>query len=463
MDNDDDGEYNEDGPGGVNIGINFPHLFKPFMPSGGSWAGSEPESHGLLEFLYKRPDVALVVTFGESNFCLNPPRSDRSGDVDLAKLRVPKDVAKEFNFDPDRTYTMDELKEIALKFVPPGMEVTESMIAEFLQLGAVVNPLPDDMNFYKELSQKYKDFLKKNKLDGKRLAPAADKDGSLELFAYYHLGLPSFAMDFWTLPEPEKEKKVESELTPEKLESMSKDDFLAIGEEKIGAFLKSVDAPSQFSAKMVMESVQNGKLTTQMIAEMLKENGSKKEDDADGDAREKALIAFSDKEGNGKGWVAWKPFHHTTLGNIEIGGAAPYAMTTPPEAMIEPLLTGQVPWVFELASRMPHIKIAKTLVTPLGGGLSRLEAWVGNEGFLPYPTAMGKRNLRITPVIATVDGAGVTLVGGKNRALVDSIDGNSTRKIEWIFRTDKPTAVQILVTTMNAGSDTRKIELGGIQ
>ena len=30
LDNDGDGQYNEDGPGGVNVGVNFPHLFRFF-------------------------------------------------------------------------------------------------------------------------------------------------------------------------------------------------------------------------------------------------------------------------------------------------------------------------------------------------------------------------------------------------------------------------------------------------
>ncbi len=35
IDNDNDGEINEDGPGGVDIGANFPHLFKFFTKTGG--------------------------------------------------------------------------------------------------------------------------------------------------------------------------------------------------------------------------------------------------------------------------------------------------------------------------------------------------------------------------------------------------------------------------------------------
>ena len=67
---------------------------------------------------------------------------------------------------------MAEIIELVKPLVPPGMEVTEGLVAGFLELGAVVNPLEDDLKFYKELSEKYKEFLKAAKLDGKRLDPA---------------------------------------------------------------------------------------------------------------------------------------------------------------------------------------------------------------------------------------------------------------------------------------------------
>ena len=48
------------------------------------------------------------------------------------------------------------------------------------------------------------------------------------------------------------------------------------------------------------------------------------------DPKEKALLAFSDKELEGKSFVAWQKYQHPTLGEVEIGGAVPYAYNTPP-------------------------------------------------------------------------------------------------------------------------------------
>ena len=459
LDDDGDGEYNEDLPGGVNIGVQFPHLFKFFAPGSGLWAGSEPESYAIIKFVNEHKEIGLSFVFGSTNFCLNPPKGGRRGDADLAQIRVPERLAGFINAEPNRVYSMAELIELVKPMVPEGMTVDESMIAGMLEMGAVVNPLSDDLKFYKELSDQYKEFLKKNKLDEKRLEPAADKDGSFELYAYYQLGLPSFSLDFWTLPEVKDEKK-EAEMTPEKLEKMTNDEFTALGEDKVAAFLKAAGAPASFTAKSLIEAVKGGKMTTKQMAEMIKQM-PKPPSEEGSDPKEKALLAWSDKELGGKGFVDWKVFPHPVLGEVEIGGAVPFADTTPPAAKIEPLLKGQVPWVLDIASKMPRIKIGTTTVKPLGGGVYEIEAWVENAGYLPYPTAMGRRNARIMPVIITLEGKDFEVVEGKKRGQVPSVDGNGRQKVRWLVRAEKPVKIELRATTRTAWSDSKTLDLGG--
>jgi hypothetical protein len=459
LDNDGDGQYNEDGPGGVNLGTAFPHLFKFHAPDSGAWSGSEPETFALLKFFDLHREVGLTFVFGETNFCLAPPRSGRKGETDLNQIKVPENVAGFINADPTRTYTIAEVMDMVRPLVPPGMEVTESLIAGFLGLGAVVNPLDDDVKFYKELSEKYKEFLKAAKLDGKRLDPAPDKDGSFELWAYYHLGLPSFALDFWTLPEV-KEEKAADEITPEKLEKMTNDEFIALGEEKIDAFLKASGAPDQFKAKQVIEGLKGGMMDTKKMAEMMKQ--MPKKPSAEGmDPKEKALLAWSDKELGGKGFVAWKPFKHPTLGDVEIGGAVPFADNTPPAKMVDGLLKGQVPWVFEIAKKMARIKIADAAVKRLGAGVYEVKIWLENTGDLPYPTAMGRRNERVLPVIVTLGGQGFEIVQGKKRSLVPAVPAHGSQPVTWIVRAAKPIKLEVKAETQIAWGDSRTLDLGG--
>lgn len=459
LDNDHDGQYNEDGPGGVNLGTAFPHLFKYHAPDGGPWPGSEPETYALLKFFDVHREIGLAFVFGESNFCLNPPRAGRKGGADLNQIKVPERLAGFINADPARTYTMAEIIEMVKPLVPPGMEVTEGLVAGFLELGAAVNPLEDDLKFYKELSDKYKEFLKAAKLDGKRLEPAADKDGSLELYAYYQLGLPSFALDFWTLPEV-KEEKPADEMTPEKLEKMSNDEFIALGEEKINAFLKASGAPDEFKAKQVIEALKGGQMDTRKMAEMMKQM-PKKPEEGGADPKEKALLAWSDKELGGKGFLPWKPFKHPALGDVEIGGAAPFADNTPPAGMIEGLVRGQAPWVFEVSRKMARIRIAEAKVKKLGAGVYEVKAWIENSGDLPYPTAIGARNQRILPVVVTLGGDGFEIAQGKKRSLVPAVPARGAQAVTWIVRAAKPVKIEIKAETRIAWSDARTIDLGG--
>ncbi len=459
LDNDGDGAYNEDGPGGVNVGVNFPHLFRFFTADGGTWAGSEKESFELMRFVDRHREIGLAFVFGSANFCLNPPRGGRKGEADLNQIKIPERFAGFIGADPNRTYTLDEVMEMVKPLAPPGMEVTESMIASFLGLGAVVNPQEEDLKFYRELSEKYKEFLKKNKLDGKRLEPAADKDGSFELWAYYHRGLPSFAMDFWTPPEPEQ-KKAADEITPEKLEKMTNDEFIALGEEKIDAFLKSVGAPAQFKAKQVIDAVKGGMMDTKRMAEMLKQ--MPKPPSAEGaDPREKALLAFSDARLDGKGFLPWTPFKHPALGEVETGGAVPFADNTPPPSMIEALLQGQVPWVFEVASKMARVKLASAEVKRLGEGVYEVKAVVENIGGLPYPTAMGLRNQRPLPVILTLEGPGFEVIDGRKRTAVQGLKPLEAKTVTWVVRAEKPVKLKLKAETRMAWSDTREVALGG--
>jgi len=397
VDNDNDGQYNEDGPGGVDTGISFPHLFPFFTDAGGPWALSEDESYNLAKFICERPEIAMTVCFGETNFCLVPPRGDRKSGVDLSRIKVPEDIAREHQLDPDRTYTMAELMEIARKRMPAGVEINEAMLAGFLNLGAVVNPLPEDLKFYNEISQQYKEFLKANNLAEKRLEPAADKDGSFELWSYYHLGLPTFALDLWTPP--------------------------ALKEEK--------------SEKPVQGA----------------------------DPREKALLDFSTKQlggGGGEGFIPWKPFKHPTLGEVEIGGFVPYTANTPPARMLESLLKGQVPWVFELVKKLPVVGIAGTEVKPMDSGLYRVKVWIENTGYLPYPTAMGKRNNRIPPVVASLKEKNeYKIIEGKKRSLIAEVPGHGVTTVQWILQVEKegPLTVELEVFTPNAGWGHREIRL----
>ena len=461
IDDDGDGQYNEDTPGGTNVNINFPHLFKNFGKRSGLYPGSTPEAEALLKFAFAHPELVMVMSFGTTNYLLAPPQGGRKGSMDTDNIRIPREIGTAMGIDVSRTYTMAEIIELVQPMLPPGMTADESMIASFLGLGAVVNPMQEDLAFYNEISTDYKDYLKKKGLTEERFDPAQPEEGSFEMWAYYHLGLPVFTMDLWGLPKPKEEKKEGSGITLEALEKMSSEEFLALGEEKIAAFLKESGAPPQYNAKMVMGIVSGGQMKPAQMAAMMKQMPAPKKDEKKGDPKETAMLAFSDKWMEGKGFVPWTTFKHPTLGDVEIGGFAPFADNTPPAAMVDSLLDLHLPYVFELVKRLPKLSIAQVKVTEKGGGVYQLEAWVTNEGFLAFPTAMGKRNKVPAPAIMTLEGAGIEILSGKKRTPVSEMGGMKSARYLWLVRTPKKETLTIRLESKQAGNDSEQITIGG--
>jgi hypothetical protein len=459
IDDDNDGKYNEDPPGGTNVGLNFPHLFKYFTPENGLFPGSSPEAFGLIKFVFNHPEIAMTFSFGSTNFCMVPPKGGRAGSVDMEKITIPEEVAKAFGADASKTYSMKEIMDMVKPMVPAGMEIDENMVASFLGLGAIVNPLSEDLVFYKKLSEDYAEYLKKAGFTGERFDPDDARDGSFELWSYYHLGVPVFSMDLWSIPKLKEEKTSSSGLSPESIEKMSKEEFLAIGEEKLTAFMKESGAPAQYKASMVFEGVKAGQMTPKQLGGMMKQMPKPAKDANTGDPKEKAILAFSDKIPGNSGFVKWTKYNHPTLGEVEIGGFVPFSDNTPPSAMVDSLLKVQVPWIFKLAEQLPVLKISETKITPKGGGVYQLEAWISNEKYLPYPTAMGAKNKQPAPVICTLEGTSLTFLSGRKRMVVPTIPGLKNSKITWLVQAEKGSELTLKLISKSAGNDTKQIKI----
>jgi hypothetical protein len=77
-DSDKDGQFNEDGAGGIALNRNFTFDYEPFKPGTGEFPVSEAESRALLDFLYGAQNVYAVLTFGPSNNLTEPLKFDRT-------------------------------------------------------------------------------------------------------------------------------------------------------------------------------------------------------------------------------------------------------------------------------------------------------------------------------------------------------------------------------------------------
>lgn len=408
IDNDGDGKYNEDGKGGTNNGISFPHLFKYHGSESGLWAGQEDEVFGVMKFMIDHPEIAIVMHYGSGNFCLVPPKAGRKGETSLKSLKIPKNYASMLNADPNKTYSMEEVKDMVKLVVPPGMEVDDAMIAGMLGLGAAVNPLPKDLKIYSAYSGDYKKFLKEKAYSQDRLDPKPAKNGSFELWAYYQLGLPSFSQDFWGIPI----------FKPEKADSTAK----------------------------------SGKKETATP----KGKQSAKKPDA-----EKSFLAYNDSILNGKGFVNWTSFNHPQLGEVEIGGRVPYADLVPETKEIEKALKAQVPWIYELSKGIPELVLEAKKINAIGDGIYRIEVWISNKGKFHFPLAMGSRNKVPAPAVVTLSAKGVDFLQGRERTPLGSIEAGQKQKLSWLIRTTKNNEVKLTIQAVNARGSETIIKLGG--
>lgn len=458
IDNDKDGLYNEDGLGGINVGIAFPHLFSHQDKKSGIYAGQAPEVYGIMRFIYDRPEIAMAFTLGSSDFCIAPPKAGRKGDANLESIKIPGRYAKMFGVDASKKYSMDEVIEMMKERVPAGMEVTPSLVASILGLGAAVNPLEGDLKFYKTFSDEYKAILKKKNFVSEILPPTPAKDGSFELWTYYHLGVPSFSMNLFSVPKV-SEKEEDESLTLVKVEKMNTDEFTALNEAQIDTFLKANNAPEQYNAKGVIKMVESGDITLKQMVAVLKKMPKTETTDELSD-KDKALFAWSEKQWEGNGFVNWQEASHPDFGKVEVGGFIPYLASTPNEELISYYTQIQIPWLLELSTKLPQLDIAEEKVTKLSENVYKLEFFIENKGTISYPIEMGVRNNHPAPVIVTLDGD-FEIIKGKKREPLGTIGGNQLKKLSWIIQAEKSFNVDVTLESAVFTDITKSFNLGG--
>lgn len=156
VDDDEDGRWNEDPPGGVDIGVNFSRDYPWFAEGSGDHPISAPESRALAELLASRDDIAAVVVLGMQDNLLSPWKSE------------PGDGAGSAGEGPGRRLRQP------LKTV-----------------------LEDDSPWYSEVSRRYIEATGRSGADSLGVEPAG---GDPLSWAYFHMGRWAFGSSVWTPP-----------------------------------------------------------------------------------------------------------------------------------------------------------------------------------------------------------------------------------------------------------------------
>lgn len=161
------------------------------------------------------------------------------------------------------------------------------------------------------------------------------------------------------------------------------------------------------------------------------------------------------------GFVKWTKTNHPDLGEVEIGGFKPYAVTNPPAGKIAELGGAHAKFALYLASLFPRVKVAKFEAVNHGGGIFRVKAEVENAGFWPTSLAHAQTARAVKPTLVQLGVNPATILSGSAKTnFLPVLAGSGTRaKYEWLIRGKTGEVVELVVQSEKGGSDTAKVTL----
>jgi hypothetical protein len=362
--------------------------------------------------------------------------------------------------DPEQEFTMQELIDILKSMnIGGGIEIDESIVAMILGLGPAMNIDQQDMPMIQAIQKEYKDALKEAKLEDLEKRAQGVGKGSFAAYCYFQYGVPVFSTDLWKVPEPKKEPAKDA-LTVDKLKSMSSEDFLALDDETIAAFMKEQGAPDNFKPDMIRKMVESGKVDPAKMAEMI-EKMPKQAKTEEGEHPEGYILDWTESVLEGAGFVDWTPYKHPTLGDVEIGGFVPFLKTTPPSSLMKETISFHTDFYIGLMGRLPELKIKETKVEALGNSLYEITVYLTNEGWFATSTAQGRRARTAWPIRIELKLAdGQTIFSGRRLVTIPFINGSGdTKKAEWTVQGKKGSKITITAKSPRLGSVTATVVL----
>jgi hypothetical protein len=433
-DNDGDGFYNEDPPGGVDLNRNFQHQYPYFQPDAGPHMVSEPEARGVLDYVLQRRNIAAVLTFGESDNLVAPPtragahapasvvdligfaNQSVSGALDVGRFEAP---AAGFGGrggggrgGGGRGGPPDDAPAAG----PGGRGARGAGGRGTTPPATTVNG--SDVEYFRAISDRYR------QVTGIRSTPATRiPGGAFFEYAYYQFGVPAFSTPGWGLPEAAGGGRG--------------------GEGRGGEGRGGEGRGGGRGAAPGGDAAAPGG------------------DGAGGSAAfDLRLARWMDAE-KVDGFTAWQPFKHPTLGDVEIGGFKPYAVSNPPAARVQELGKAHTDFVTYLSSIFPKVTIAATSVSSLGGGLFRIKAEVENGGFLPTASAQGVRSRSVRPTMVQLGVDPSDIVSGAPKTnFFPTLAGSGRRQTyEWIVKGKPGSSVTLKAVSQKGGTATVNIAL----
>lgn len=373
-DDDGDGFYNEDGPGGVDLDRNFQHVYPYYQRAAGPHMVSEPASRALIDFAVAHRNIAAVLTYGHSDNLVTPPDSrGQLGGIAPSDLYLMTSESLDGIFDVGVWSSRpDNLQGgLDLRGAQPGSDNNPNSgrrPAETVD--------GDDIEYFSHVSERYREITGLESVGVNRPA-----EGAFFQFGYFQYGVPSFSTQGW--------------------------------------------------APAVPEDVERGAST---------------------DVRMAAA---------GAEFVEWSPAAHPTLGEVEVGGFAPHALTNPPAEELPALGERQGEFIMALTGMLPQVRIVDTEVTAHGGGIYTVEAVVANAGYFPSSMRHGVVAGAVDPVMVQIGvDADAIVTGDAKSGTVSQLEGSGNRaRFTWVIRGNDGQSVEIRARAQKGGLHSTTVTL----
>ncbi len=416
-DNDGDGFYNEDGPGGVDLNRNFQHEYPHNEPDAGPHMISELESRALMDFVISHRNIAMVLTYGETDNLVSAPTSSGA-------LATQSGVSL-FDYADASYAAADTVGTFPISL--PGRQFGFGM-GGYFRRGAAPAQRPlegrqpnktvhgSDLEYFKAIGEEYREITGIEKVAATRAA-----NGAFFEYAYFQFGVPAFSTPGWGLPQ-------------------------GGGETQEG----EVDAPR----------AERPRPTGGPPAMRARPGAASGGGAGSGDGADLEILRWMDDEGI-DGFVDWTEFQHPTLGTVEIGGFKPYTFSNPPAAALQDLGESHARFVVYLTSLFASVSIADIEVSNHGGGVFEIKAEIENSGYLPTAMRQGVTARSVAPTMVQLDVPPEdVLTGAAKTSFFQALDGSGSRETYvWVIRGRQGSNVTLNVRSQKSGSDTATITL----
>ena len=175
----------------------------------------------------------------------------------------------------------------------------------------------------------------------------------------------------------------------------------------------------------------------------------------------------------------WKPFHHETFGDVEIGGFNfKFSQQNPPESFLNGVLEQMTRFMIRFAQSMPRLTIDTLTSEKVSDDIYKVTAIVGNLGYLSTNLTEEAKKLNISKEVEVTISGG-KIVSGLEKTKIGNLEGygststgtnfygnistdynaKARKKLTWVVQAKSGTEITVSCAQEKSGKASKTITL----